>query len=134
MGQGGPTARIRARGRVLIVDDDADLRDALRATLEDGGYDVVVAKNGQEAIERFHAGAPPCVIVLDMLMPVMSGTEFLAERQKDPQLAKTPVVVVTATEVRSAAGEEAVMRKPVDLTLLLRRIESACGSSRRAGD
>lgn len=126
----GPTLR-PMRGKVLIVDDDLDILEALGAILEAHGYAVVMAQNGREALDRFHAGDPPCVIILDLLMPVMSGSEFLAERRDDARLAKTPVVVVTATDTRPMSGADAVLRKPVDLALLLEKIAAACGSRRR---
>jgi CheY-like chemotaxis protein len=113
--------------KVLIVDDDPDCVDALRDVLEDMGYGVAVAGNGREALERFHSEGPPCVVILDLMMPVMDGIEFLAHREKDPVLANTPVVVVTATDKKVQGRRDLVLRKPVDFERLINAIKSACG-------
>jgi CheY-like chemotaxis protein len=109
---------------VLIVDDDPDCLDALRFLLEDRGYRVHAAKNGQEALEHFQGGGRADVIVLDLLMPVMDGLEFLERRRANPALARTPVIVLTATDARLASREDIVMRKPVDFGQLMAMIES----------
>jgi len=111
---------------VLIVDDDSDCVDALRYLLEDRGYRVDVAQNGREALEHFDAGGRPCVVILDLLMPVMDGLEFLARRSTNPILAATPVIVLTATDARLTSSEEVVLRKPVDFEVLIEKIERAC--------
>ena len=111
---------------VLIVDDDPDCVDALRYLLEDRGYHVDVAENGLKALEHFDAGGRPCVVVLDLLMPVMDGLEFLSRRRANPILAATPVIVLTATDARLTSSEEVVLRKPVDFEVLIEKIEGAC--------
>jgi CheY-like chemotaxis protein len=113
---------------VLIVDDDADCVDALRFLLEDQGYHVDVARNGLQAIEHFESGGRPCVVILDLLMPVMDGLEFLDRRRMDPVIARTPVIVLTATDARLTSREEVVLRKPVDFGQLVEKISAACGT------
>lgn len=109
---------------VLIVDDDPDCVEALRYLLEDQGYDVHVAHNGQEALEHFESGGRPDVVILDLLMPVMDGLEFLNRRRQDPVLAGTPVIVLTASDARLASRDDVVLRKPVDFGQLMDTIES----------
>jgi CheY-like chemotaxis protein len=118
----------RSNRDVLVVDDDPDCLDALRFLLEDRGYRVHVAQNGQEALAHFEAGGRADVIVLDLLMPVMDGLEFLDRRRANPVLARTPVIVLTATDARLASRDDIVLRKPVDFGHLMEMIESYCAS------
>ena len=111
---------------VLVVDDDVDCLEALRLLLEDEGYQVRVARHGQEALDYFHHGGRPAVVILDLLMPVMDGLEFLRRRREDPVLSSTPVIVLTATDARLGSRDEVVLRKPVDFPVLVSKIEHAC--------
>ena len=115
-----------ASAKVLVVDDDPDTVEAMRLFLEDHGYVVAVAYNGRQALEHFKAGNRPDVVILDLLMPVMNGMEFLAERSHDPVLCRTPVIVVTASErqLHIDLGRDALLPKPVDFVSLLERIDS----------
>ena len=81
---------------ILVVDDDADIRHSLTEILVDEGYAALTAGNGSEALSLIRANHPPSLIVLDLMMPIMDGYEFLAEQQRDGELAHIPVVVVTA--------------------------------------
>jgi CheY-like chemotaxis protein len=81
---------------VLIVEDDPDVRSLQRLALECGGYDVTVATNGLEALQRLASDDPPCIILLDLMMPVMDGLTFLARRKTNPTLQEIPVVCVSA--------------------------------------
>ncbi len=110
---------------VLIVDDDVDGVDALRYLLESHGYRVDSAGNGRDALDYLREGRRPCVVILDLAMPVMNGWQFLAARERDEALASIPVIVVTASQP-ALAGAEMVMTKPVDLDTLLARIGAAC--------
>jgi CheY-like chemotaxis protein len=79
---------------ILVVEDDTDLRDCVREELEDSGYRVTTAGNGREGLDLLDRGDRPCLILLDLMMPVMTGYEFLAElRGRD---ADIPVVVMSA--------------------------------------
>jgi len=100
---------------VLVVEDDADIRDALRTLLEEVGCEVSTANNGSEALDALHGRERPQLIVLDLMMPVMDGWTFLERRREDAGLASIPVVVTTAAHNATAGGVEAVLRKPYDL-------------------
>lgn len=108
---------------VLIVDDDPDLLEVTSFVLEDEGIAVATARNGEEALALLRAGKLPRLVLLDLMMPVMSGWEFLDEVAKDPLLKAIPVVVLTAAERVQAPGATEVLRKPMDLTALLRVVE-----------
>ena len=108
--------------RVLIVEDDADVREAIVSAVEDQKIPCLQAANGLEALELLERETPPPdVILLDVMMPVMDGWGFRARQQATPRLASIPVVVLTAhasaretAEKMDAAG---FLRKPVDLDL-----------------
>jgi CheY-like chemotaxis protein len=112
---------------VLIVEDDADIRDALLSILRDEGYDVRGASNGQEALDQLRAGHLPSVILLDLMMPVMNGWQFRAEQRTDPRLATIPVVVISAdTQARQRAESldaVAYIKKPIELEAVLALVE-----------
>ncbi len=109
----------------MVVDDDAGSLAALGDILSMEGYLVETMSNGQEALDHLRAGSsPPALIILDLLMPVMDGWQFLAELKIDEKLAafKIPVIVVSAFNSKVAAAE-AVIRKPIDLERLLHTIK-----------
>jgi PAS domain S-box-containing protein len=121
----GEGSAVSARqGSVLLVDDDNDVREILQLTLANEGYDVRAASNGAEALTELTHGVPD-VVLLDMMMPVMSGAEFLAAVRADPRYRRLPVVVVTAwpAEAKSLAGADAVLAKPVDVEVLKSTID-----------
>jgi CheY-like chemotaxis protein len=115
---------------VLIVEDDRDFRDALQTLLTVHGLDVFCALDGQEALDMLHRGLSPCVILLDMMMPRMSGSEFRHAQQEDPDLRAIPVVVLSASAdgrtVARAMGISEFMKKPVDLDHLVKTVEQHC--------
>jgi CheY-like chemotaxis protein len=116
---------------VLIVEDDSDTRSALAEVLEDGNYRLIIAENGKVALQELRAAtSPPCLILLDVMMPVMDGKEFRLEQEKDPVLRTIPVVVLSAhaDAVASATqmGAAGFLKKPVDLADLLRTVEQFC--------
>jgi two-component system, sensor histidine kinase and response regulator len=104
--------------KVLIVDDEQDLLDSLAEFFEDEGFSVVTAKNGAEALAQLGNGELPSVVILDLLMPVMSGIEVYEAMQNDPRLARLPVVVSTSDPSRAPSGV-LIMKKPVNLDRLL---------------
>jgi len=81
---------------VLVVDDDSDCRESLQILLESHGIRARTAVNGRQALEQIRSGPIPCLILLDNLMPVMTGEEFLAVRKLDPEIASVPVLMVSA--------------------------------------
>jgi len=117
------------RSSVLIVDDDVDIREALLDVLTDHGYAADAVSNGREALEYLKDGARPCLILLDLMMPVMNGSQFRAAQLEDPQLRDVPVLVISAgndVEQRSKALDTESMRKPLDLERLLALVARHC--------
>lgn len=116
--------------QILIVEDDADLRESVAQTLAGEGYDVATARNGREALELI-ARTRPDLILLDLMMPVMSGWEFRERQLRHPELASIPVVVMTATPSLEAAAIDAVdlLLKPVRLNDLLATVVRQIGEA-----
>ncbi len=116
-------------GHALVVEDDAAVRQNLAHALRNAGYPVATAANGREALQLVHAGGPPLVILLDLLMPVMDGWEFLVALRDDARMDSIPVVVLTAVsdEYRRENPLKAVayMPKPIDTGRLLDAVRSA---------
>ena len=94
------------------------------------GYRTSCAVNGEDALRLLHAGAPPCVILLDLMMPVMDGWTFRERQLAEPGLRDIPVIVLTAHADASQVGEElsaaAFLAKPVALASLLSAVERVC--------
>src|ERR1051325_2493173 len=97
---------------ILVVDDDADIRESLREVLEDEGYQVSCVANGLEALRHLRQGNRPCVILLDLTMPVMDGWQFRREQKQDATISDIPLVVITATGKRPVLidADELVMK------------------------
>jgi len=114
--------------KVLIVDDDYSVLDAVRETLEDEGYEVSIAANGLEALKDLREGGRPCLILLDLMMPVMNGWEFRREQLSDSLLASIPTVIVTAYvgPIPNGLGEAPKVRKPVKPEQLISLVETYC--------
>lgn len=113
---------------ILVVDDENDVRETLKDVLEMEGYTVHVAANGKEAIDVLSKIDRPCLILLDLMMPVMNGWDFLEKRKKDDILAQIPVAVVSAAgrpfDIRGK--KTTAMPKPVDLEALIAMVASFC--------
>jgi two-component system response regulator MprA len=113
--------------QVLVVDDDYDIRDTLRELLEIEGLRVAIAANGKEALQRLRNGVRPRLILLDLMMPEMSGWEFRGEQLRDPRIKDIPVVILSATpDVRKTAEElhaSGWVRKPFDLDELIEMVQ-----------
>jgi CheY-like chemotaxis protein len=112
-----------AAREVLVVDDDFGTRDALTDLLQDRGYSVISAADGREALNYLRDASPPGIIILDLMMPVMDGWEFLEHQSRDPALLDIPVIVVTATPPRDLLQAKAVLQKPIHFESLLELIE-----------
>jgi CheY-like chemotaxis protein len=107
---------------ILIVDDEADIRDSLQEFFEDEGFRVATAANGADALDQLRAGEKPRVILLDLLMPVMDGNEMYEQLQADPALAQLPVIICTSDPRRAPSGV-LTMTKPVNLARLLAAVQ-----------
>lgn len=121
------------RHRVLVVEDDADMREVERQVLDFAGYDVLVARNGREALDTIKAERLS-VILLDLMMPVMDGLTFLAERRRLELGEEIPVLCVSAggpDMLRQALrlGAKECFEKPADLEVLCDRVEYYCALS-----
>jgi len=110
---------------VLLVEDDVDIREAVSAVLEAEGYTVLTAGNGEEALRTLEQGQP-CVVLLDLMMPVMDGWDFLAELKKSRRHEDLPVVVVSAYSERKAEGVQRILKKPLDVNQLLAAVADYC--------
>lgn len=121
MNAGKPTAR---QGCVLVVDDEPDIRETLQEVVEMAGCSAMVAANGREALALI-AEHRPCLVILDLLMPVMTGNELIEEMKKQPELAGVQVVVSTSAPSRAPAGVP-VLPKPIDLDAMWDWIRRSC--------
>ncbi len=119
-----------ARKSILVVEDDAATRDAVALVLEDEGYSVTGVANGQEALLHLRQTAPPNLILLDLMMPVMNGWEFRKQQTQDPALKSIPVLVISADRAvpqkAAALGARDYLLKPIDLDKLLEAVQRCC--------
>jgi CheY-like chemotaxis protein len=116
---------------VLLVDDDQGIRDALSELLRDEGFSVATAANGVEALSWLRAERPTsCIVLLDLMMPVMGGSEFLRAKRADATLTGLPVLVLTATgeplPIDQMADIKGRLAKPIVLPDLMAALAS-CG-------
>jgi len=112
--------------RVLVVEDDLDIRESISELLTDVGYHVVSAGNGSEALELLKKGERPHLILLDLMMPVLDGFGFRQEQLKDSNWASIPVIVMSAdgnVDTKQARiGAVSYIRKPLDIDRFLKAI------------
>ncbi len=116
---------------VLVVDDDRAIRGTLGEVLQDEGYEPSIVANGREALQLLKEGLRPCVILLDLTMPIMDGWDFRANQLIDPDLSAIPVVVITAAGYRPETIQTQLagvgfIRKPLMLDEVLAAVESSC--------
>ena len=120
--------------KILLIDDDPDFVEAVKVIVENGGYDVKVAYDGEEGLEAV-AAEKPDLIVLDVMMPVMNGHEACAKLKANPATAKIPVILLTAVADRVTTSTythrdmlesdaEDYMPKPVEPKELLNLIKN----------
>lgn len=113
---------------ILVVEDDKDSRESVRILLENEGYCVATVTNGQEALDYLRAHPAPNVVLLDLMMPVKDGWQFLAERSQDPDLETIPVIVCSAVATLQDAipGAQAILNKPYEFDQVVRLIQQFC--------
>ncbi len=107
---------------ILVVDDDLECRELLSDLLTNEGYLVVCAEDGRQALD-YMSSSTPSLILLDLMMPNMSGSEFLARQKNDPRFASVPVVIISGSGLAREVEVRAVVHKPVDFALLKRVVE-----------
>jgi CheY-like chemotaxis protein len=117
-----PTIMTDAHQPILVVDDDADARDAIRDALEGEGFAVVTASNGREALDKL-SSLTPCLILLDLLMPIMTGVQFMAAYHEP-----APVVIVSAYDQMAGNVQNATgfIKKPIELDQLVDTVRRYC--------
>ena len=98
--------------RVLIVDDEPDIRFILRHILERGGYEIDEAINGSAAIECLSRGANPDLVITDLMMPVMDGNELIERLRSDPKTASIPILSLTGNPESSVGADLVVAKFP----------------------
>lgn len=113
---------------ILVVEDDDDIRNAIVDLLEDEGYNTRSAINGKDALEKLRVITDkPCLVLLDMMMPIMNGREFLDEVMKDSLLAPIPVLIVSAVADKSnTEGSVGFLKKPIDIDVVLKVVSQYC--------
>src|SRR5262245_4774089 len=123
---------------VLLVEDDADTREVVCALLEEEGYQTAAAADGQQAIDYLGACEdPPCLVLLDLLMPRVGGVAVLRWMRTQPRLEKVPVAVISARPQASSAQLAAqfrdhvigVLQKPFDIDRVVKLLEQHCGDA-----
>src|SRR5262249_11349487 len=114
--------------RILVVDDDLEIRETIRDVLEEEGYRVVLAANGAEALAELRARIgeeQPSLVLLDLMMPEMNGWQFCEEQKRDARRAAIPVLVISAASVDAKKGSIAghpFLKKPIELARLLEAV------------
>jgi CheY-like chemotaxis protein len=119
---------------VLLVDDEPDIRDSLKVLIESRGYTVATAIDGRQAFDLMCDAQPPNLVVLDLLMPGMTGWEFLAKVKKIDRLSQIPVVVVSGLDGElMPSGDEIAgrMQKPIDVNELYGVLDRYLGTAPR---
>lgn len=109
----------------MVVEDDPDIREVVQMVLEEEGFQVVTACNGAEAEAELNGGEWPCVMLLDLMMPVMNGWELLEHLRRDGRLADgLRVVVMSASPTGPLRGPVQMMKKPVSLDALVETVRA----------
>lgn len=119
--------------KILIVEDDPETRDFATIVLELKGYDVVIARNGREGIDRARAEHPD-LIVTDLRMPELNGLEMIRQLRRQPECSTVPILVITASQIDHAqdairAGASRALAKPFAPELLRSSIKELLKSS-----
>jgi CheY-like chemotaxis protein len=113
-------------GKILVVEDDAGACEALAELLQDEGYGVALARNGQDALDQLKSSGLPSLILLDLLMPVMDGWQFREQQKRDAAIRGIPVIVLTALRQVPDFDAEALFHKPVEIPDLLDAVRRCC--------
>jgi CheY-like chemotaxis protein len=118
-----PRPIVRAVDPIVVIDDDADIRDSLADILADAGYSVRTFASGAEALEHLRHDGAVSLIILDLMMPGMNGWAFREVQSHDEQLASIPVITISAVaDLDPPSPATPVLCKPVNLDQLLDRV------------
>ena len=112
--------------RILVIDDDEGVREAMVSILQVMGYSVASAINGKDALDYLRNAATPDLIISDLAMPIMDGRQFRREQVKEPRLAKIPVIVVSALSDQTDIDANEIFIKPVEVEILLAAVDRYC--------
>lgn len=121
---------IKKKCTVIVIEDDDEIRESIRDALATEAYNVATFRNGKEAMDGMAQYNTPCLIILDLMMPVMDGFQFLQAKNIWPKTYQaTPVFVISAVaephKVKNL-GASGYVRKPLDLGILLDLVEKHC--------
>ena len=111
---------------VLVVEDEHELREMMRDALELNGYSVVTAEHGRDALEKLPSIEKLCLVILDLVMPVMDGWELVDRLRAQAALASVPVVVYTSAGGKAPSGVTRVIEKPLVFDRLLSIVREHC--------
>lgn len=113
---------------LLLVEDDEAILTTMKNILELSGYSVETAKNGQEALKKLTQIERPCLILLDLMMPIMNGIQFLEAVQKGKVFTGIPIIIISAfsEKVKDVSGYVKIIKKPCDLDVLLKTVGHYC--------
>ena len=115
---------------ILIVEDDKDIRESMKDALEIEGYDVITAANGKEGLTVLKTISKTCLILLDLIMPNMSGREFLDTVKADSALSPIPIFVISGVATKdNTEGTIGWLKKPADLETILTVVKDHCAHS-----
>jgi CheY-like chemotaxis protein len=126
-----------ASHRVLVVEDDLEIRESLMEILEEHGYEPIGAENGLEALDKLRMPGPlPCLIFLDLMLPKMDGRAFRQEQLRIPEFASIPVIVISAFRDLPRVAEELraveLLKKPLKLTEIVGATRRHCSGGAEA--
>jgi two-component system response regulator MprA len=115
---------------ILVVEDNDDLRQAMRVLLQLEGYTVFTATDGQEALAALRSGLDPCLLILDLTMPSMNGYDFRQEQLQDERLARIPTIVCSGdgqvADKAHALGAAGFYKKPIEIEEFLQLVSAHC--------
>lgn len=115
---------------ILVVEDDDDIRNVVVEILESEGYPTREASNGKEALEILSTIPKPCLVLLDMMMPIMNGRQFLDAVMANTYLAPIPILIVSAiADKTNTEGSVGFLKKPIDIDVVLKVVSQYCGTA-----
>jgi two-component system response regulator CpxR len=118
---------------ILIAEDNRDIREAIQEALQSAGYEVFAEKNGKDALDKLKTLSSPTLVLLDLMMPVMSGWEFLDAQKQDAVLEPHQIVTISALSATQSLEDDTPLdiagslQKPIGLEPLLEKVQQFCG-------